>query len=210
MTFDALACWGTLVAGVLTLLPLLFAYVTKLQNLREQKSFAFTLLPRELRDVIYEELIDDNICYPSEKRLRTSFSLFERILSRGSSKPTNTNLIMLANRQIYREFSEIACKNAKFTLSLDQQNLEQDKFWCISKDILKDMRRCEVKMITTSSMLGAADPRHIPIEWPLCRKVCDTLSICEKLEDASLHVKAIGDPLWNPLWVRHFLFGLSN
>jgi hypothetical protein len=51
-------------------------------------------------------------------------------------------------------------------------------------------------------MLGVPDPRTMPpASWSLAAQVKSELAPLTNVKQLNLHVKAIGDPLWNPLWV---------
>lgn len=51
-------------------------------------------------------------------------------------------------------------------------------------------------------MLGVPDPRTMPpASWSLATQIKSELSALSNIKSLNLHVKAIGDPLWNPLWV---------
>jgi hypothetical protein len=75
--------------------------------------------------------------------------------------------------------------------------------WTINPNLLSKARKCNLTLTLTSSMLGAADPRTMtPASLPLAQQIAQELcASAENMRELSLHVKAIGDPLWNPLWV---------
>jgi hypothetical protein len=80
--------------------------------------------------------------------------------------------------------------------------LKEGRLWNISPSTLKKIRRCSLKLITTSSMLGTPNPHSMPPKsWALAAKVREELRCVQDVQELHLHVRAIGDPLWNPLWV---------
>lgn len=186
----------------------------------KRKPFPFLKLPRELRDLIYENLLEDPE-YPAPLASQPQSSSFGWILPRrratssSSSHPAHeSNWVFLANKQLYQEYMDMLCKRATFHLTVAPQNREptpdaseskhpeDTRIWKISKDILKDLRSCSLKLITTSSMLGVPDPRDMTSsDWPLARQIREELKYIENVTSLILPVKAIGDPLWNPLWI---------
>ncbi|KAJ9654977.1 hypothetical protein H2201_008903 [Coniosporium apollinis] len=66
---------------------------------------------------------------------------------------------------------------------------------------MKSIRKCNLQIIATSRMLGGSDPRIAPTDSALRDKVARNLREMEKIRDLRLQVQAIGNPLWNPLWV---------
>lgn len=51
-------------------------------------------------------------------------------------------------------------------------------------------------------MLGVADPRNMTSsEWALARQIREELKYLANVTSLTLSAKAIGDPLWNPLWI---------
>ncbi|KAF2641982.1 hypothetical protein P280DRAFT_548585 [Massarina eburnea CBS 473.64] len=82
------------------------------------------------------------------------------------------------------------------------QPTSQTKIWDISHNVLKRIRKFDLKLVASSPMLGVADPRNLqPGDWALGRQIREELKEVENVRELNLHVKAIGDPLWNPLWV---------
>jgi len=168
----------------------------------EVTPFRFLDLPQELRDIVYEHLIEDpSPSYPpTTPSPAKALSAFSWILPQ-SPAPCSSNWVMLANRQIYQEYMDVLCRKGRFTFTVDQKNHTYQNLWPIRAETLNRVRKCDLRLITTSKMLGAIDPRSMPQGWPLRDKICETLAGVEKAEDLNLHVRAIGDPLWNPLWV---------
>ncbi|KAF2683692.1 hypothetical protein K458DRAFT_304084 [Lentithecium fluviatile CBS 122367] len=139
------------------------------------------------------------------------------------SKPSNW--LFMANKQTYNEFMEIMCKKTTFHLTVSPQNYaaatplstptepqaieekpptesESRKIWNISPETLKHLHKCDIKLITTSAMLGVTDPRNMkPEDWALAKQIREELKEVSNVRELNLQVKAIGDPLWNPLWV---------
>jgi hypothetical protein len=200
MSVELFEVLWTFAAAILISFPVLLFYILRLRTIYEAKTFPFLSLPAELREMVYTQLIDGEVTYPAARPPTKRLSTMERLISKRSTR-SNSNLIMLANRQIHQEFSAVLCKKAKFRLSLDQWSLKNDRLWDINPEAMQTIRNCELRMVITSNMLGAVDPRQMPRTWPLCERVCNSLSTCSKLQELSLHIHAIGDPLWNPIWV---------
>jgi len=137
---------------------------------------------------------------------------------RNKTKPSNW--LFLANKQTYNEYMEIMCKKTTFHLTVSPQNypgpiaptaevqaieekpIENKRIWNISPETLKHLHKCDMKLIATSPMLGVTDPRNMkPGDWVLANKIREELKEVSNVRELNLQVKAIGDPLWNPLWV---------
>lgn len=184
--------------------------------------FPFMELPPELRDMVYENLLEDPYYPPPPPCAkhhgsplnwmlpgRWSSGSAEQQKGRGHGKK-RSNWIFLANKQIYSEYMDIVCKKTTFHLTISPHNYtaptapttENKKIWNISAEMLKQLRKCDIKLVTTSNMLGVNDPRTMdPEDWVLARQMREELKEVENVQELNLHVKAIGDPLWNPLWV---------
>jgi hypothetical protein len=135
-----------------------------------------------------------------------------------TKKPSNW--LFIANKQTYNEYMEIMCKKTTFHLTVSPQNYtppsppstdaksteekstETKKIWNIAPETLKHLHKCDIKLITTSPMLGVSDPRNMkPGDWALAQQIRSELKEVSNVRELNLQVKAIGDPLWNPLWV---------
>lgn len=141
-----------------------------------------------------------------------------------TTKPSNW--LFLANKQTYNEYMELMCKKTTFHLTVSPQNYtaptpegsdtqapeeepkttqapaESKRIWNISPETLKHLRKCDIKLVATSPMLGVTDPRNMkPGDWALAQQIRRELKEVANVRELNLQVKAIGDPLWNPLWV---------
>lgn len=193
---------------------LLKRIVRKMQN-HNNVPFPFLRLPPELRDMVYENLLEDPHYPPPRpcpKRRAPGWlpSMSQSGSSDGEDTGHKSNFIFLANKQIYAEYMDLMCKKSTFHLTVTPQNYGQSatpadgkkRIWQISPQILKKIRRCDIKLDTTSTMLGVSDPRNMkPEEWALSRQMRCELSHMESVVEMNLLVKAITDPLWNPLWM---------
>jgi hypothetical protein len=143
-------------------------------------------------------------------------------------KTKPSNWLFIANKQTYNEYMEIMCKKTTFHLTVCPENYpgpiatiaptpevqaieekpveekpaEEKRIWNISPETLKHLHKCDIKLITTSPMLGVTDPRNMkPGDWALAGKIREELKEVTNVRELNLQVKAIGDRLWNPLWV---------
>ncbi|KAF2194771.1 hypothetical protein K469DRAFT_706250 [Zopfia rhizophila CBS 207.26] len=220
--------WRTsLVTLVALFVPLLLA-LTRQIRMQERRitRFRFLDLPPELRDLVYEHLLEDPY-YPPRPSSPKPGGLrgLSWLVPGRKNAPWATetgerksNWIFLVNKQIYAEYLDILCKKSRFTLTVSPSNYPKSlttspstptsppsktqKIWQIASKTLEQVRKCDIKLITTSSMLGVPDPRNMaPASWPLAKQVRQELSSVKNVRELNLHVRAIGDPLWNPLWV---------
>ena len=198
-----------------------------MQDLNAQP-FPFMEMPPELRDMVYEYLVEDPHypppAPPSPTSLINPMNWFMPTQSPSNNwekkeKPKKGSWIFLTCKQIYAEYSEVSCKKSTFHLSVTPSNYpsplpaptavitsspgaEHKNLWKIAPEMLKNVRKCDIKLVITSDMLGVADPRNMASEkWALAHQVRAELRDVIKVQELNLHVKAIGDPLWNPLWV---------
>lgn len=205
----------TFVAILLRLsITLLKRIIRKMLNLNDTP-FPFLELPQELRDMVYENLLEDPHYPPPQPTPQDNGLSWLPSMPQLSSSASETtkhqsNFLFLANKQIYSEYMDLMCKRKTFHLTVAPHNYslpetpeeENRNIWDISSQVLKRVKKCEIKLVTTSTMLGVTDPRNMkPEEWVLARQMRRQLSVAENITELNLHVKAIGDPLWNPLWV---------
>jgi hypothetical protein len=150
-------------------------------------------------------------------------------LGRWTSAPTSScsrhesNRIFLANKQIYGEYMDMLCKRKTFHLTVSPQTYkptstispsvssqpsslspasDENKVWNISPITLSNIRTCTLKLITTSAMLGVTDPRAMSSSsWTLGQRMREQLKHMSSIKSFTLDAKALGDPLWNPLWI---------
>lgn len=189
--------------------------IKKMQN-RNDAPFPFMQLPPELRDMVYENLLEDPHYPPPqpcpETRGPSWLSSIAQLPSSAQAKTTchKSNFLFLANKQIYAEYMDLLCKKTTFYMTIAPHNYappetpadEEKDIWQISPNVLKKIKRCDIQLVTTSAMLGMSDPRTMKSEdWALARQMRRQLSGLHPNASLNLAVKAIGDPLWSPLWV---------
>lgn len=114
--------------------------------------------------------------------------------------------MFLANKQIYAEYMDMLCKQGTFNLTVSPENYQpsakDDKIWSIAPSTRKNIRKASLQIVTTSAMLGCTDPRNMAsCSWDLAARIRSELSLLESCAHLTLNAKAIGDPLWNPLWI---------
>ncbi|KAF2259898.1 hypothetical protein CC78DRAFT_43799 [Lojkania enalia] len=226
-----LSLWQSYFSFLVTLAALIIPALILVPLLSEKKNnstpFRFLDLPPELRVQVYSYLLDDPHYPPpppSKAHRASALSWIQpcrRWVGRRKGGSKRCNWMFLANRQIYVEFMDMLCRNQTFHLTISPRNYNPaptfpacpstnaaananpntNRIWHISPTTLSRLRKCELKLITTSSMLGVSDPRNMAsASWPLAKRVRRELKHVRGA-GVDLRVRAIGDPLWNPLWV---------
>ncbi|KAJ8110074.1 hypothetical protein OPT61_g6977 [Boeremia exigua] len=178
------------------------------------QTFPFEALPQELRDMVYENLLED-VHYPSPAASQPASSLNEMLtgfwgsatkLRNTRQAPKPSNWILLANKQIYGEYMDVLCKQGVFHLTVSPENYQpptkDSQIWNIAPSTIKNIHKASLQLVTTSAMLGCTDPRNMESSsWDLAARLRSELSQLEACTHLTLNAKAIGDPLWNPLWI---------
>jgi len=168
--------------------------------------------------MVYEHLIEDPAYPPPQTPPQTasskSWALPEVWKSASVSltqqkvvKPRNWTI--LANKQIHKEYTALLVKRATYNLTVSPQNWQtpsthppSTSVWNISPSVLGKIRSCTLQLVTTSSMLGVKDPRNMTSsDWTLAKQIRQDLTALTNVKHFTLESKAIGDPLWNPLWI---------
>lgn len=211
---------GIVTSTVVLLLDVFFRFIHQVfQRLRKMqinnaKTFPFESLPQELRDMVYNNLMED-VYYPSPAARQSATSLNGVLAGlwgsavspqKASHGPKPSNWILLANKQIHMEYMDMLCKQVTFDLTVSPENYQPpgqyDRIWQMAPATLKNIRKASLQLITTSAMLGCTDPRNMASSsWALAARIRSELGLLESCMDLTLDAKAIGDPLWNPLWI---------
>jgi hypothetical protein len=217
-----LKSWITVAAVLLPLFIILAIKQYRKMQRRNKRPFSFLELPQELRDMVYEHFLEDPR-YPPPRRSEHQHSTLDRMKSWTYSptpSPTlqrKSTMIFLVNKQIYAEYMDMLCKRQTFHLSVSPSTYtsitppapfsapptpEDSRIWDISNDTLSKIRTCSLKLITTSAMLGVTDPRAMTSSsWTLGQRMREQLKHMSHVKRFTLDAKALGDPLWNPLWI---------
>ncbi|KAF3040166.1 hypothetical protein E8E11_002154 [Didymella keratinophila] len=217
--FPLLLATSIFVPAVILILDILhhlfYRALRRLRKMQEDntKPFPFEVLPQELRDMVYKNLLED-VSYPTTATPQPTSSLnsmFSGIWGAATStRSTQTrrpsNWIFLANKQIYSEYMDMHCKHSTFTLTVSPSNYQPgDKdaqLWTIAPSTLSRIRNAHLELVITSAMLGSPDPRHMTTSsWALAARIRSSLATMTSCTHLTLKSKAIGDPLWNPLWI---------
>lgn len=214
---------ATLLTVVALIVPLLLLWaVKKFKKMQDDNRtpFPFLELPQELRDMVYEHLIEEP-SYPQPPKCPKHASSMNWMLpgrwsstSSASVPPKPSNWLLLANKQIYNEYIDLLTKRKLFNLTISPANYQNPcatptsslpsshSIWRIAPSTLKQIRSAHLQLITTSTMLGVPDPRKMAsAEWDLARQIRLQLLSLSSATSLTLDAKAIGDPLWNPLWI---------
>lgn len=163
--------------------------------------------------MVYENLSED-VSYPTIAPTEPAAS-FNGMLTSLWGAATNTrslqtrkpsNWIFLANKQIYTEYMDMHCKHSVFNLTVSPSNYQLNgkvtRMWSIAPSILSQIKNAHLEIVTTSAMLGCTDPRAMTSSsWTLAAQIRSSLSKMASCTHLTLESKAIGDPLWNPLWI---------
>ncbi|CAA9960930.1 hypothetical protein PTNB73_05356 [Pyrenophora teres f. teres] len=188
---------------------------------KSRKPFPFLELPQELRDMVYEHFLEDPVYPPPPRSLVQRSSLewmYPSLLTSASSASRSrrhSKWIFLANKQVYAEYLDMLCKRNTFHLSVSPQTYkpiaptassasspDDYRVWEISPSTLSKVRNCSLSLVTTSSMLGVTDPRSMTSSsWTLGQRMREQLKHMSNVHTFTLNAKALGDPLWNPLWI---------
>jgi hypothetical protein len=196
-----------------SLLRWIIQRVQKMQ-MDNAKTFPFESLPQELRDMIYINLVEDP-SYPATQTCQPASTIDWMLTglwkpstssTKQNSTPKHSNWIFLANRQIYAEYMDMLCKQSTFDLTVSPDNYQpsssDEKIWTIAPSTLKQIHKASLQLVTTSAMLGCTDPRNmLSSSWTLAARIRNELAALESCTYLTLNAKAIGDPLWNPLWI---------
>ncbi|KAH3916769.1 hypothetical protein HBI56_049960 [Parastagonospora nodorum] len=211
---------AVLLTAIALLLPILLRIHKKYRKMQEDSKtpFPFLELPQELRDMVYEHLLEEHPAYPPPPTCPKHASAMDWMLpghwSSTSPQPKPSNWIMLTNKQIHEEYMKLLCQRATFRLTVSPQNYQNPcatptsthpsdkKIWHIAPSTLQQIRSCDLSLIATSSMLGVTDPRNMTSsDWTLAAQIRRELSFLTNVSNFTLDAKAIADPLWNPLWI---------
>lgn len=209
----------TVFLAVLTHIALLAIQRYQKMQADNRTPFPFMRLPPELRDMVYSYLIEDPAYPPPPPAPKQTSKLSWMLPTPWHSvlltapEPKPSNWLLLASKQIKKEYSDLICKRATFHLTISPQNYQNPNsispttrtrhpIWNIDPLTLKTLRSCDLQLITTSNMLGVTDPRNMTSsEWTLAHQIRQDLTTLTNVKHFTLEAKAIGDPLWNPLWI---------
>lgn len=180
--------------------------------MRSGLSRTLTLLyrPPEVRLLVYEQLVKDNIdCFDknilSPSKQSSSVSIISSSIRSLMPGPTSLlHALTLVNHQIRDEFSLIFSQKANFRFILDASQSEKAALWKVPEPILSCMRTARLKILANPGGFGDFDPRSISGSWKLRDSVFELMNRMERMEDLRLSIQACGNQLWNPIWLWHY------
>jgi hypothetical protein len=178
--------------------------------------------PAELRNAIYEHLLEPDLSYPSNAMTVAWYANIVAYITyllrlspfpipflgpaRRRSTPMyrHLNIMTLVSKQFRGEYMDVFSRLATFNFTLDASDTTHVRPFAISSRTLSRMRKCALKILATPGIVGAFDPREATGDWLLRDKVFDAMAEMKCLQDMTLEICAAGNQLWNPLWLWHF------
>jgi len=210
-------------AAALTLCICVLPYLLLLRRPSPKPSppqhFRFLQLPRELRDEVYSHLVT-NPSYPAIRpppKPRTLFTLIHDLFR-------HTNLVaptppshwhggaglLFTNTSLSAEYTTALTKHATFALRIQESNKNTSPLWPLRCSTLQNIRHASIHILATPSLLGSHlnsfDPRRAPpsLTWPVLDRAMLAIAKMTRLRSLEVVVRALGNPLWNPLWLWWF------
>ncbi|KAK3082080.1 hypothetical protein LTS18_005066 [Coniosporium uncinatum] len=181
--------------------------------------FRFLELPRELRDEVYSHLVT-NPSYPAIRpppKPRNLFTLIHDLFR-------HTNLVaplppsrwhggaglLFTCSSLSAEYTSALTKHATFALRIQESNKNTSPLWPLRCSTLSNIRYASIHILATPSLLGSHigsfDPRRAPpsLSWPVLDRAMLAIEKMDRLRSLEVVVRALGNPLWNPLWLWWF------
>lgn len=112
--------------------------------------------------------------------------------------------LTLVNHQIREEFLQIYCQVSPFRFTLDASHPDGAALWKVSQSSLSQMRSVRLKILANPGIVGDFDPRQVSGSWTLRDRVFALMASMTKVEDLRLSIQAVGNQLWNPIWLWHY------
>ncbi|CAI6336338.1 unnamed protein product [Periconia digitata] len=201
--------------GLLALLAALTLYLLQKQNLRPSRHpkhpFPFLALPPELRLKIYT-------CFPPGETGNTKIYLINKQINAEyiHHHATTTRIQLSVSAKNYTHPSKpTSSPSSSSTTPPPTQALPP--LWTLSPTLTQHLQKATIHLTLTSPLLGYSSPRDIVIpspspsspssfdpatQFPLTQHLTTTLcsSAFPSLKDIHVKIRAIPDPLWNPIW----------
>jgi hypothetical protein len=74
----------------------------------------------------------------------------------------------------------------------------------MTPEAMRKLRKCSIQVTITPSTLDVPDLHNTTHDaWAPTRQIYSELQYFERIEHLSLHIRAVGDSLWNPLWMLY-------
>ncbi|PVH97064.1 hypothetical protein DM02DRAFT_533941 [Periconia macrospinosa] len=205
---------GSLALLAALLLLLLHHHRTNPYRHAPKTPFPFLSLPAEVRLKVYEYVLEDP-SYPVPPHPST----YEYDARRQTRAPHSKNLLFLANKQIYHEYTHLMATTRTLNLSLSPQNFppslssspssppQETPLFPIPPQTAPLYRKAHITLIVTSPMLGVPNPHAMqPGHCNLTRTLCAELNAkLPNVTHTTLHIKAIPDQMWNPIWFWYYV-----
>lgn len=112
----------------------------------------------------------------------------------------------LVSKQFRSEFLTEYVSHADMAFMLDASSLNMEAPLRMKADLLRSLRRCQLKIIATPGLANAFDPRDARVcDWKWRDAVFLSMRQMTGLKSMSVTILASGNHLWNPIWLwNHF------
>ncbi|KAF2396344.1 hypothetical protein EJ06DRAFT_534072 [Trichodelitschia bisporula] len=188
----------------------------RLPRRRVDPRLTFMGLPRELRDKVFDLLVDTkptpqppaHSIIPWSARLPVPLKRW--VPSFLAPKPRRKksvvrawlNNLTLVSRQFGTEFKDALYRRSTFEFVIDASSPRHPL--TDNPSMLCHVRYAAVYMRASSQLVGAFDPRTVTKEWLLQKRVFKAMEQMTDLKVMNLEIQAQGNEMWNPLWLWYY------
>jgi hypothetical protein len=125
--------------------------------------------------------------------------------ARQCPKYNHLNNMTLVSKQFGSEFLSTYLIHARPVFTLDASSTDHENPLGISKESLRRIKHCTLKILATPGIANAFDPREAEVRnWELRDAIFASMQQMTQLKSMTLSIQACGNQLWNPLWLWHF------